>query len=397
MMAKLLNTNQVAARAPRNGDSVRLLTFILLGVLGVSTGQPLHIARAAVSRQTNAPKITVVVPQAWLRTEPSLTAGNTVPVAQGQFYEVKARTADSAWWQLSVPDAPNAQSGTWLLASLGAPYAGDLNAAPAVNVGSTAQVKPAASATKSSRRKPNANGQKATPLPSWIPVITPRQRAIWQNSVKSGKDLNMFTVAGDCNSQPSVYLGRFAAGQFNASALEARLQTIVLRFSRSFGRISLAASGGFGAAMMMDPTWADGALCDVKNGQGPFACELWVSQASIVFIGLGTQEQYTWQDFEKNYRPMIELALAKGVLPILVTKADDIETASGAPSGYINDVVRKLAKEYDVPLLDYWAATRDLPNGGLIDEGDKDFHVSDAGLDRRMLITLQTLAAITDQ
>jgi hypothetical protein len=58
-------------------------------------------------------------------------------------------------------------------------------------------------------------------------------------------------------------------------------------------------------------------------------------------------------------------------------------------------VVRKLAKEYSVPLLDFYAATRDLPNNGLIDEGDKDFHQSYAGMDRRILTTLQTLAAIT--
>ena len=92
---------------------------------------------------------------------------------------------------------------------------------------------------------------------------------------------------------------------------------------------------------------------------------------------------------------MIEHALAKGVLPVLVTKADDIETASGAPSGAINAVIKKLATEFQVPLLDFYAATRELPNFGLLDEGDKDFHLSYAGMDRRMLTTLQTLAAIT--
>ena len=92
---------------------------------------------------------------------------------------------------------------------------------------------------------------------------------------------------------------------------------------------------------------------------------------------------------------MIEHALSKGVLPVVDTKADDIETAAGAPSGYINGIIRKLAAEYQIPLLDFYAATRNLPNFGLIDEGDKDFHLSYAGMDRRMLATLQTLAVIT--
>ena len=123
---------------------------------------------------------------------------------------------------------------------------------------------------------------------------------------------------------------------------------------------------GIAAAAMSDPDWADHALCD-KN-VGPFACEVWVSRASIVFIEVGTGDQYEWKEFEKNYRPLIAHALKKGALPVLVTKADDLEARNGAPSGYINNVIRTLADEYNVPLLDFWQATRALPNNGLIDE-----------------------------
>jgi hypothetical protein len=266
---------------------------------------------------------------------------------------------------------------------LGATYAGDLAAVP------VAAPQPASSAAR--------NAGKAPAAPAYIPAVTPQLRALYRNSAARGKDLNMFTVVGDCNSQPPVYLQRLATGQFDASRLDPKLQAIVQRFAPSFGRISLAAQGGFGAGMMMDPTWADGALCDRATGQGPFACELWVSRASIVFIALGTQEQYDWENFERNYRPMIEHAQAKGVLPVLVTKSDDIETASGAPSGYINDIIRRLSSEYGVPLLDFAAAARELPNDGLIDEGDKDFHLSYDGMDRRILVTLQTLAAIVSE
>lgn len=364
-----------------------VLAMHLRKTLAACLGLGLVIA-ASLSQagaQGSAPaKITITAEQVWLRREPSLTAGNSVPVDKGQFYDVIGRTADNAWWQLAVPGADKS-TGTWLLADLGAPYSGDLKATPVVSATS----KPAQSVTL--RRR----AARAAPFPAWIPRITPQQRAIWQNSARAGKDLNTFTIAGDCNSQPSVYLRRLAGGQFDASALEPRLQATVQRFAPSFGRVSLAAQGGFGSHSMMDPTWADGALCGTK--MGPFECELWVSRASIVFISLGTQEQYSWQDFEKYYRPMVEHALSKGVLPVLMTKADDIETLSGAPSGHINSVIRKLAGEYGVPLLDFWAATRELPNNGLIDEGDKDFHLSYAGMDRKILVTLQTLAAITGE
>lgn len=340
----------------------------------------LHTAGAA-----DSPKITIVADRVWLRTAPALVAANTVAVAKGQFYDLIGRTEDGGWWQLAVPEA--AGKGTWLLATLGAPYSGDVQAVPVAQA-------PTPTATPKPKKKVKLVD---LPAPAWIPKIDAKQRAIWQNAVAAGKDPNTFTVVGDCNSQPAVYLRRLASGEFNASTLPPKLQAIVQRYATSFERVSLAAQGGFGSSAMMDPTWADGAICDAKTGDGPFACELRLSHASIVFISLGTQEQYDWKNFERNFRPMIEHALAKGVLPVLVTKADDIETAAGAPSGYVNEIVRKLAAEYDVPLMDFYAATRDLPNGGLIDEGDKDFHQSWDGMDRRILATLQTLAAITSQ
>src|SRR5512146_1419900 len=76
-------------------------------------------------------KITITTPEAWLRSAPSLTAGNSVPVAKGQFYDVTARTADNAWLQLNVPEASG--KGTWLYAGLGALYSGDLQSAPVVS------------------------------------------------------------------------------------------------------------------------------------------------------------------------------------------------------------------------------------------------------------------------
>lgn len=225
-----------------------------------------------------------------------------------------------------------------------------------------------------------------------VPRISPAHKAIYRNSVKAGKDLRMFTVAGDCNSQPSVYLGRVASGEYDVSKLNRRLQQTVEQFRPSFSRVSLAAGGGFSAGSMMDPTWADGALCGTQ--QGPFECEVWVSRAGVVFVELGTGDQYTWKDFESHYRPMIELALKKGVLPILVTKADRLEEFAGAPSDHLNNVVRRLAKEYAVPLLDFALAARTLPNQGLLDEGALDFHLSDAGKDLHLLLTLQALDQI---
>lgn len=324
-----------------------------------------------------AAQVTITEPMTWLRAAPSLIAPNAVAVRKGEFHSVLGRSTNGRW--LKLEDG-------WLFADLGAFTAGKIEDVPAIG----APTPSTATGTKT------AKTVRATAAPSawpkWAPRITDKQRAIYAAAPKAGKDLGMFTVVGDCNSQPPVYLRRVANGDFDGSRADVRLQRVLTKFEASFGRISLAAKGGFGTAAMGDPLWADGALCGVDVG--PFECEIWVSRASVVFIELGTGDQYTWQTFEEHYRPLVQLALRKGVLPVLVTKADDLEFHEGAASGYINAVVRRLAAEFSVPLLDFHAATRDLPNFGLLDEGDKDFHLDGAGIQRHIEATLMTLAAL---
>jgi hypothetical protein len=327
-----------------------------------------------------AAQVTITEPVAWLRAAPSLVAPNVAAVRKGEFHNVLGRSTNGRWLKLSDG---------WLFADLGAFAAGRIDDVPAV-AASTTPTTPAATGTKTT--KPVRAAAAPSVWPKWAPRITDKQRAIYAAASKAGKDLGMFTVVGDCNSQPPVYLRRVANGEFDGSRTDARLQRVLTKFEASFGRISLAAKGGFGTAAMGDPLWADGALCGVDAG--PFECEIWVSRASVVFIELGTGDQYTWRDFEEHYRPLVQLALRKGVLPVLVTKADDLEFHEGAASGHINAVVRRLATEFSVPLLDFHAATRDLPNFGLIDEGDKDFHLDGAGIQRHIEATLMTLAAL---
>jgi hypothetical protein len=337
--------------------------------------------------QAQAPRVTITEPAARLRAAPSLTSSLGATVRKGEFRAVLARSANGRWLQLAGSDGAAAG---WLFADLAAFVGGRLEDAPVI----AATPPPAGTATRAGRPAAKATPAPAAsfPFPKWIPRITAAQRAIYAAAPKFGKDLGMFTVVGDCNSQPPVYLRRVANGEFDGSRVDARMQAVLTKFEASFGRVSLAAKGGFGTANMNDPTWADGALCGVDVG--PFECEIWISRASVVFIELGTGDQYAWQSFEEHYRPLVQIALRKGVLPVLVTKADDLESHEGAPAGHINSIVRKLAAEYDVPLLDFYAATRDLPNFGLIDEGDKDFHLDGAGMQRHIEATLLTLAAL---
>ena len=224
-------------------------------------------------------------------------------------------------------------------------------------------------------------------------------RQMYLAAVKAGKNPNIFTVIGDCNSESAVYLGRFAQGGFDLSSFPA-LKTTALYFTKSFSRTSLATRGSFNAAMAFDSTWSDPEQCNAD--EGPLACELRVSKASILVIALGTGDQHDWSTFEANYRAIVDYTVKAGVLPVLMTKADALESQEGgAPADYINNVIRSVGAQYNVPVIDFWLATRSLTNNGLAEERNSaqqltnPFHLNEEGMDMRILMTLQTLKTIT--
>ena len=227
--------------------------------------------------------------------------------------------------------------------------------------------------------------------PKGIPNVSARARQIYANAASYGRDTSIVAVIGDCNSEPNVYFGRAASGGFSVNTYPG-LVGAYQRFSGSFNRGSMATSGSFNAAAAFDPTWADPSKC---GGDGPLACELKTSRASILVVSLGTGDQHRWREFEGEYRRILDYTLSQGVLPLLMTKVDELEyRQGGAPQDYINNVVRRLGNEYGVPVIDLHAASRDLPNNGLANEIAPQFHLSEEGMDVRMVMTLATLHGV---
>jgi hypothetical protein len=327
------------------------------------------IPTLAPAHAADAPRFTLGVGGAFLRAQPSLSAALVGPVFGGQPYEVTARTTGNTWLQVTTLDGKRG----WLLSSLGAAV-GDVNSAP---------VAPAPAAPKTKTR---------AALPPVISGVTPQVKKLYRDVVKAGRSGGMFAVVGDCNSEPDAYWWRLSAGTFDASK-HPTLAPVLEQFAWSFTRGSVAAKGGFNTASMFDTAWSDPAQCNPN--ETPLACELRRSNASIAFIALGTGDTHQWQSFEANYRRIVSETLAAKTVPVLVTKADDLESQeSGAPPAYINDVVRKLGREFGVPVIDFWQATRTLPDFGMRWEGNENFHMRPEGSDLRILLTLHTLDAI---
>jgi hypothetical protein len=78
---------------------------------------------------------------------------------------------------------------------------------------------------------------------------------------------------------------------------------------------------------------------------------------------LGTNDVHKLDQFEPNMREIIEYTLDQGIVPILVTKADNLE---GDES--INLTIAQLAVEYHLPVWNFWAAVQSLPGHGLQDD-----------------------------
>lgn len=321
----------------------------------------------AAARAEGEPQFTVSAGGVFLRSQPTLSAPSIEPVFAAQAFPIVARTTNDAWLKVKT-----AKGEGWVLVQYGQ-VNGETSALPTE--------KPSVVA---------AGGGLA--WSKFITPITAKAKKLYQAKA-ANKNLNAFTVVGDCNSVPEAYVGRVAMGLFDVSKYPA-LGPAVERFAPSFGRLSQAAFRGFNSASMFDPVWANPNYCE--PGEGVLGCELRRSQASVVFISLGTGDQFTWKDFEANYRQVIEYVVAQNRLPVLVTKADDLESQQGgAAPGTINAVIRKLGAEYGVPVIDFYAATRGLKDYGMRWEGNENFHMSAEGSDTRILLTLQVLDALT--
>lgn len=179
-----------------------------------------------------------------------------------------------------------------------------------------------------------------------------------------------FSKIGDCESTPSWFLGPFDGKPDDYSlGTYTNLRSVIDAFHGSFGRASLAAGRGYSSANALTPLWADRKVCAAN--ETPLACEVRVNRPAFALIMLGTNDIYHQDVFEANMHKILDFLIEKGVVPILSTKADNLEGDQA-----INATIAHLAYEYDIPLWNFWLAVQPLPNHGLQPDGS---HLTWAG------------------
>lgn len=261
---------------------------------------------------------------------------------------------------------------------------------PEENITNTEEQQPTEQPTETNRQT------QLTPAPTlsdWrnAPIspetISERVRQIYQEGQQQGRDPHSFSVIGDCQAIPFVFLGPYGRGELEPEAAESQLWKAINTFNPSFTRWSVTARGGFTAASILNPLQADPEQC--KPGETPLSCEYRLNNPAFVLITLETWlDPDTVDRYEIYLRQIVEKVLEQGSIPILLTKADSSELRG--KEHVINPVIVRVAYENQLPLVNFWRAAQYLDNYG-IDPEREGFHLSDAGYKLKNTLALRAL------
>src|SRR5690349_10062889 len=207
------------------------------------------------------------------------------------------------------------------------------------------------------------------------PIVTQHVREIYELGQTLGNDPNGFSILGDCQSTPDTFLGLYVVDEAEYYTLPEELKETVTYFEESFLRESPTIKSGTTSGALLWADWHENKYTCVKS-ETPLDCELRINNPSFALITIGTH----WEARNDMYmRKIIDQLLARGVVPILSTKADNREG-----DNRLNLETAQLAAEYNLPLWNFWPVTSDLPNRGLYTK-EVDSHLGDIYLTEEAL------------
>lgn len=235
-----------------------------------------------------------------------------------------------------------------------------------------------------------------------IPIVgdaTGRAQEIFKDGQEKGNNRNFVSKVGDCSTEHWFFLKPFAWGQYNLGS-HAYLQEVIAHFSSSLDAEGLASHNGYNVNTVQAPDWANPAYC--QTGESPLLCEYRVNRPAAAIIMFGTSDLIVMTPFEFDfyYRHIIEQTIDRGIIPILSTFPGN--QAFPNKTLIYNQIVVRIAYDYDLPLINLWRALEELPNEGLEPDG---FHLGvpldepgnlagpnlQTGYPTRNLVTLETL------
>jgi hypothetical protein len=222
-----------------------------------------------------------------------------------------------------------------------------------------------------------------------IPIVPEYTRKIYLLGQSLGNDPRAFSVLGDCQSEPDVFMGIYETDPQAVAALPLNLQETVAWFSGSFNRLSPTVRAGTTTGGLLWPMWHQNKYACTKF-ETPLQCELRIHKPSFIIIHVGTH----YENRNEGYlRTILNQLVAAGVIPILSSKADDRELDE-----HVNAQYAHLAVEYNLPFWNFWAAVDNLPNRGLYTRPDAayqgDLYLTNEAAAIQRLSALQVLDVV---
>jgi hypothetical protein len=222
-----------------------------------------------------------------------------------------------------------------------------------------------------------------------VPSVTQKAIEIYRRGWTMNLDPHAFSKVGDCQSIREAFMGYFDIPErYLLGEDYAFLQGTIDNFRGHFNTNGQAVKGGFNAAAVLSPLWADPKVC--LSGENPLECELRVTKPIIMIVNLEVWwDGRTPEQYETLMRRILDTIIAHGAVPILATKADNVE---GDHS--LNLTTARLAYEYDLPLWNFWAAVQPLPAHGMDTNRNDGFHISTQAWSTRSFTGLEALDSV---
>jgi hypothetical protein len=205
-----------------------------------------------------------------------------------------------------------------------------------------------------------------------------------------------FSKVGDCEMAFSTFLQSFDAGVYNLGDYQ-YLGGVLTQFAGSFAHLGQVANAGMSSSALFQSYWSDPALCNLD--ETPLACEYRTHRPSVALIMIRTLDQNAIANGQFHYEvtQAVRYSIDQGVIPVLSTIPYWGPTNPDVT--VMNDIVRRVAAENNVPLWDYWVTSEQLPNRGVT----QDYHISDPAYTRatffdsdslQMAVTRRNLEAL---
>jgi hypothetical protein len=218
-----------------------------------------------------------------------------------------------------------------------------------------------------------------------VPELSTYAQSILANSLQEGRlDPRSFSKVGDCQMTSDTFLGGYALGKY---PIPDGHEAAVEWFAVSMTSESVTAEKGLGISSVLNPMFGFAAgYKQCKRNESPIDCELRTRKPIVVLIGMGTNWIPNAEvKFDQYLREVVDTAINAGALPILATKADNVEE-----DWMLNETIAQVAYEYDLPLVNVWRSVQDLPGRGI----ERKIYLTPDGWLRRNEAWLKTLSLV---